>query len=96
MNERLYARTREDGDTFVAGGITRKVKKLFCDKKIPQNLRDKYPVICDSQGIVLLPGFTVPDRARPIPGEGCVYVTYAVRDGEFFTTVDNMKGMDTV
>jgi tRNA(Ile)-lysidine synthetase-like protein len=81
INERLYVRARKDGDSFVAGGITRKLKKLFSDKKISQDKRDAYPVICDCNGIVLVPGFTVPDRARPQSGESCLYVTYAVRDG---------------
>ena len=82
MNEQLYVRARADGDSFVAGGITRKLKKLFNDKKIPPHLRDKYPVISDSFGIIWVPGFSLADRARAKVGARCVYITYAERDGQ--------------
>lgn len=57
----MYLRTRKDGDSYFYGGMTRKVKKLFNDKKIPQNERDSIPVICDEKGIVWIPGFGVRD-----------------------------------
>ncbi len=57
--DRLYVRTRRDGDSYFYGGMTRKVKKLFSDKKIPNDKRDLIPLICDSKGIVWIPGFGV-------------------------------------
>lgn len=57
----LYVRTKKDGDSYYYGGMTRKVKKLFCDKKIPLNIREKIPVIADEKGIVWIPGFGVRD-----------------------------------
>lgn len=57
----LYIRTKADGDAYRYGGITRKLKKLFNDKKIPISKRDKIPVICDDKGIVWVPGFGVRD-----------------------------------
>ena len=54
-------RTRKDGDFYFYGGMTRKLKKLFNDKKIPKNERDLIPVICDSKGIIWVPGFGVRD-----------------------------------
>ena len=55
-------RNRLDGDKYFYGGITHKVKKLFNDKKIPQNLRSKIPVLYDESGIVWIPGFGVRDN----------------------------------
>lgn len=57
----LYLRTRKDGDSYFYGGINRKLKKLFNDKKIPIDKRDLIPVICDSNGILWVPGFGVRD-----------------------------------
>jgi len=57
----LSVRTRKDGDSYYYGGMTRKVKKLFCDKKIPIDVRNKTPIITDEKGIVWIPGFGVRD-----------------------------------
>ena len=57
----LVARSKRDGDTYYYGGMTRKVKKLFCDKKIPQSVREKTPIITDKKGIIWVPGFGVRD-----------------------------------
>lgn len=53
----LYVRSREDGDSYVYGGMTHKLKKLFSDKKIPKHLRSRVPVLCDDRGIVWVPAF---------------------------------------
>ena len=57
----LYIRTKTCGDAYRYGGITRKLKKLFNDKKIPTSERNKLPIICDSKGIVWVMGFGVRD-----------------------------------
>ncbi len=59
----LYVRNRADGDRYTYGGMTRKLKKLLCDKKIPQEERDRIPIICDDTGILWVPGF--PPREKP-------------------------------
>ncbi len=53
----LFARERREGDSYVFGKMTRKVKKLFNDRKIPKAEREKTPIICDGSGILWLPGF---------------------------------------
>ena len=57
----LYIRPRTDGDTIYYGGITRKLKKLFTDAKIPQSLKKSIPILCDDRGVVWVPGFGVRD-----------------------------------
>ncbi len=57
----LRVRTKRDGDSYYYGGITRKVKKLFNDKKISPEDRNRIPIICDEKGIVWIPGFGVRD-----------------------------------
>ena len=58
---RLYVRSKEDGDSYFYGGMTRKLKKLFNDRKIPPEKRRALPVLCDEKGIVWVPGFGVRD-----------------------------------
>lgn len=50
IEERLYIRNRRAGDTVRINGMSKKLKKLFCDKKVPQSLRDILPIICDRNG----------------------------------------------
>ena len=57
----LFVRSKEDGDSYIFGGITRKLKKLFNDRKIPPSLRQHIPVVADNNGIVWVPGFKVRD-----------------------------------
>lgn len=74
VNE-LFVRTKKDGDSYRFGGITRKLKKLFLEKKIPQSQRSRIPVICDSNGIVWVPGFRVRDGLLPQKGKKSLYIT---------------------
>ncbi len=57
----MYLRTKQDGDSYFYGGMTRKVKKLFNDKKLTSEERDLIPIICDENGILWIPGFGVRD-----------------------------------
>lgn len=53
----LRVRTRLEGDTIRYGGMTRRVKKLFSDKKLPLSVRNTIPILLDDEGILWLPGF---------------------------------------
>ena len=55
INGSLFVRPRREGDTILTGGMHKKVKKLFCEKKIPLPLRDRLPILCDDDGIVWIP-----------------------------------------
>ncbi len=57
----LVARSRKEGDTVKHGKVTKKVKKILSERKIPSHLRDKIPLICDSEGIVAIPEILVRD-----------------------------------
>ena len=54
----LYLRSRQFGDSYRYGGATHKVKKLFVDRKIPQELRLDVPLFLDELGIVWIPGYS--------------------------------------
>ena len=41
--------------------MTRTPKKMLADKNIPAQLKKNYPVLCDDDGIVCLPGFPPKD-----------------------------------
>ncbi len=58
----LFLRQRKDGDRFRPSGRNcgKSLKKLFNEKKTV--LRDKVPIVCDSQGIVLVCGFGCDER----------------------------------
>ncbi len=60
----LFARNRRDGDSIVIDGMTRSIKKLFQEAKIPAGNRDQIPLICDEKGIVWIPFIGLCDRVR--------------------------------
>ncbi|MBQ9086476.1 MAG: tRNA lysidine(34) synthetase TilS [Clostridia bacterium] len=65
INGMLVARNRLPGDRILAGGMHKSVKKLLCDKKIPLSLRARLPVLCDNDGIVVIPGVAQRDGSKP-------------------------------
>ncbi len=60
----LVARSRKEGDKILSGGMHKSVKKLMCDKKIPISKRDLLPIVCDSEGILWIPGVALRDGAK--------------------------------
>ena len=57
----LIVRSKNDGDSYFYGGINRKLKKLFNDRKIPISDRQRVPIFCDESGILWVPGFGIRD-----------------------------------
>ncbi|MBQ8409827.1 MAG: tRNA lysidine(34) synthetase TilS [Clostridia bacterium] len=60
----LCATNRREGDKIYDGGVGKKVKKLMCDKKIDQSIRDKLPIIRLEERIVYIPFCAVADTAK--------------------------------
>ena len=73
---RLTARNREEGDTIHSGGMTKKVKKLLCDKKVPIDLRNSLPLICLDGQIIYIPTCAVADDARV--GQSCNHLQITI------------------
>lgn len=61
---KLVFRTRLAGDSYrpVGRGVTKTLKKLFNEAKVPCEERARIPVVCDQAGIVWVKGFGVCDR----------------------------------
>ena len=55
IKDGIFIRPKNDGDKIACGGMHKKLKKLFCEKKIPLELRQKLPVFYDSHGILWVP-----------------------------------------
>lgn len=80
---KVYARSRRNGDTLLLGGHTRRLKKMICDAGIPESRRARLPVICDGEGVLLVPG--LPERgpsyarAEDYRSGNVLYVLYCLR-----------------
>ena len=55
INNVLFFRNRRQGDTIRSCGMSKKLKKLLCDKHIPLDLRDKLPILCSDKEILWIP-----------------------------------------
>ena len=60
----LYARERRAGDKIRINGMSKSIKKLMCDKKIPLELRPRIPVLCVKDEIVAVPFIGVSDSVK--------------------------------
>ena len=81
----LLLRFKSDGDAYRYSGINHKLKKVFNDRNIPPMQRSRIPIICDGDGIVLLPGMSPRDGAKSDISSDNVPITFAFTtpaDGE--------------
>lgn len=60
----LYARNRQTGDIIRDGGVSKKIKKLMCDKKLNLDHRDTLPLILSADEVIYVPKCAVADRAK--------------------------------
>ena len=87
----LRLRSRREGDSYRSHGMTHKLKKQLIDAKIPADLRDRVPLLCDDRGIVWAIGFGVRDDGGSTP----LYVTLYYDEGGFCIRkkqIDKKKG----
>ena len=63
----MLIRSRKEGDkiTLAKRRVTKSLKKLFSEEKIPENERSSKVVISDDKGIVLVEGFGADKRVAP-------------------------------
>ena len=61
----LKVRGRRNGEemSYFSSGNKKKLKDIFINEKIPRTLRDSWPIIYDSEGILLIPGVQRSNRA---------------------------------
>ncbi len=59
----IVVRGRQSGDTMTLSCGTKSLKKLFIEKKIPADSRDRVPVIADEKGVLGVYGIG-PNRSR--------------------------------
>lgn len=61
MYNNIFVRNRQQGDFIRIGGMSRKLKKVFCEFKVPADERNEVPVVCDGNGnIICVPFFSAP------------------------------------
>lgn len=71
---KLILRTRRDGDIIVFGGMSRRVKKLFSERKIPPEKRGLIPILSDDRGILWIYGFPMRDGISAQHGERGIHI----------------------
>lgn len=59
INGKLFLRTRKSGDSFTFSNrkVTKSLKKLFTEDKIPQKLRDRLAILSDGKNIIWLENY---------------------------------------
>lgn len=63
---KLCLRCRRTGDYMhpAGRGVGKSLKKLMNEWHIPAHIRDVYPLLCDEQGVVLVPGYACDERVK--------------------------------
>lgn len=85
INNGLFLRFKSDGDAYVYHGMTHKLKKVFNDRNIPPSEREYIPIVCDANGIVVVPGMSERDGTKSEFSSKNTPITFAfseVKDDE--------------
>ena len=85
IDDGLLLRFKADGDSYKYHGMTHKLKKVFNDRNIPPSERDLIPIVCDSKGILVVPGMSVRDGAKsdtPINNTPITFAFSTPQNGE--------------
>ena len=53
----MVVRSRQSGDRIRLPGGTKSLKKLFIDRKIPADHRERVAVVADEKGVLAVDGF---------------------------------------
>lgn len=63
---KLYVRGRREGDWIhpAGRGVGKSLKKLMNEYKISVLERERFPLLCDDVGVVLIPGYTCDERVK--------------------------------
>lgn len=62
-------RFRRDGDTFTPfGGGKKKLKQYFIDNKVPSRKRDRIPLICRGNEVLVIVGMQIADSVKQTDG----------------------------
>ena len=73
-------RGRATGDVFLFSNMTKKVKKMLNEAKIPLSKRNILPLICDKKGIIWISGFPVRDDAKPKDTDSKAYIYHLTQE----------------
>jgi tRNA(Ile)-lysidine synthetase-like protein len=70
----LTLRTVRPGERWRALGSpgSRTIARWLMDRGVPARLRRRLPVLADADGVVWIPGHTIAERCRAVPGQGRV------------------------
>lgn len=58
----IHVRPRKNGDKVLSLGVNKSVKRCFINNKVPVELREAIPVVCDDEGIIFVPFVGAADR----------------------------------
>ena len=76
IDDGLILRFKKDGDLYRYSGVTHKLKKVFNDRNILPIERNLIPILCDSRGIVFVPGLSERDEAKSDISSKNISVTF--------------------
>ncbi len=65
IKDKLFLRQRNAGDRVYINGMTKKLKNIFIDLKIPASYRNLYPILVNENDIISVLGLFVCDKYKP-------------------------------
>lgn len=76
LADTIIVRSKAEGDVFKFSNMTKKVRKMMNEAKLPSDEREILPMLCDESGIFWIPGFPLRDDYRPNLNEDIFHIYY--------------------
>lgn len=76
LTDTIIVRSKAEGDVFRFSNMTKKVRKMMNEAKLPLAEREILPMLCDESGIFWIPGFPLRDDYRPSLNEDISHIYY--------------------
>ena len=64
LSDNAHLRYKKDGDVIFSGGMHKKLKKLFNEKKVPLYFRNKLPILVSNEEILWIPTVAACDSVK--------------------------------
>ena len=80
LDDTIFVRSRLEGDVFKFSNMTKKIKKMMNEAKIPCEKRTTLPLFFDSEGVFWIPGFPLRDDYIPADSEDCLNIYYFTQE----------------
>lgn len=76
----VFLRPIRESDVILSGGMHKKIRKLYGGSGVPLALRSRLPLLCDSDGVLAVPGLRIRDGSAAHTGHPTLCIRIYIKN----------------